>query len=222
MKLELIEPVPSTSEERAIRDVLARWPERLRLHALLDDVFAASSEQAADVDLQRVRRLVAALVNRCGRRTIHPKKNGGPQLGVHPCARGKPSCTVCRYGFPHTCVPRGGERPMRLERGEKDAQWFVRFARNDELCCNYEAHFLLANMANVDWRPCLNLWAVVQYVTKYATKAPKGTRRLHDLLKDAVDEVCTYVPEGKENISKRIHTLTHPEFPAPKSAAPRR
>ena len=55
----------------------------------------------------------------------------------------------------------------------------------------------MANLGNVDWRPCLNLWAVVQYVTKYATKAPKGSRRVHDVLKDAVDEVCQYVPDGQ-------------------------
>ena len=36
-------------------------------------------------------------------------------------------------------------------------------------------------------------------MTKYATKALKGSRRLHDLLKDAVDEVCTYLPEGEGN-----------------------
>jgi hypothetical protein len=52
-------------------------------------------------------------------------------------------------------------------------------------------------MGNVDWRPVLNLWAVVQYVTKYATKAPKGSRRLNEVLKDAVDEVCQYVPESE-------------------------
>ena len=191
------EVAPMTSEERAIRDVPARWPERLRLRALLDDVFGSSSQEAVDIDLQRVRRLVSALVNRTGRHTIHPK--GKPKLGVHPCARGKEPNPFCRYGFPHPCVQRGGERPMRLERGEKEAPWFARFARNDELCCNYEAHVLLANMGNVDWRPCLNLWAVVQYVTKYATKAPKGSRRLHDPLKDSVDEVCTYLPEGEGN-----------------------
>ena len=43
----------------------------------------------------------------------------------------------------------------------------------------------------------MNLYAVVQYVTKYATKAPKGSRKLNDVLKDAVDEVCKYVPEGE-------------------------
>ena len=56
---------------------------------------------------------------------------------------------------------------------------------------------LLANLGNIDWRPVLNLWAVVQYVTKYATKAPKGSRKLQEVLKDAVGEVCTYVPEGE-------------------------
>ena len=76
-------------------------------------------------------------------------------------------------------------------------QWHARFPRNDRLCRSYEAHVLLANMGNIDWRPVLNLWAVVQYVTKYATKAPKGSRKLNEVLKDAVDEVCTYVPEGE-------------------------
>lgn len=56
---------------------------------------------------------------------------------------------------------------------------------------------MLANLGNVDWRPCLNLWAVVQYVSKYATKAPKGSRRVDEMLRDAVDEVCHYVPEGE-------------------------
>ena len=43
----------------------------------------------------------------------------------------------------------------------------------------------------------MNLWAVVEYVTKYAMKAPKGSRRLGEVLKDAVHEVCTHVPENK-------------------------
>ena len=95
------EAAPSTSEERAIRDVPARWPERLRLRALLDDVFGASSEQDAEVDLQRIRRLVAALVHRVGRHTIHSK--GKPKLGVHPCARGKGVLSLLSVWFP-TCL----------------------------------------------------------------------------------------------------------------------
>ena len=63
---------------------------------------------------------------------------------------------------------------MAMEKGALEGQWHARFPRNDRLCCSYEAHVLMANMGNIDWRPVLNLWAVVQYVTKYATKAPKG------------------------------------------------
>ena len=113
--------------------------------------------------MQRVRRLVAALVQHSGRHTMH---GTGPPKRHHPCARGKESCPVCRYGFPHDRFERNGERPMRLVKGEREGQWHARFPRNDQLCCSYEEHVLLANMGNVDWRPCLNLWAVVQYVTK--------------------------------------------------------
>ena len=42
-------------------------------------------------------------------------------------------------------------------------------------------------MGNIDFRPCLNLWAVVEYVTKYATKAPKGSQRLGEVLRVAMD-----------------------------------
>ena len=104
---------------------------------------------------------------------------------------------MCRYGFPHQLLRRGGNAGMNLEKGDREGQWHARFPRNDRLCCSYEAHVLLANLGNVDWRPCLNLWAVVQYVTKYAAKAPKGSRRLNEVLHDAVDEVCRYVPEGE-------------------------
>ena len=163
-----------TSEEQAVRDVSGRLPERVNLRGLLDKVFGADHEPE-EVDVQRVRRLVAALVNRVARHTHHGVDL--PKLGVHPCARGKEGCPVCRYGFPRDRLARGGRRPMIMERGEREGQWHARFPRNDRLCCSYEAHVLLANMGNVDWRPILNLWAVVQYVTKYATKAPKRVQQ---------------------------------------------
>ncbi len=71
-----------------------------------------------------------------------------------------------------------------------DGSWRAKFPRNDPLCCSYEPHLLLGNLGNIDWRPCLKLWAVVEYVTKYATKAPEGSKRLGEVLKDAVQEVC--------------------------------
>ena len=173
--------------------VNAACPERARLRCVLDAVFDV--EDGAPVDLTPVRRLVAALVQSSGRHKLH--KMGPPTLGKHPCARGSPQCPVCRYGFPLDLVGRGGARPMRLDKGDKLGAWFARFPRNDRLCCNYEAHVLLDNLGNIDWRPCMNLWAVCEYVTKYATKAPKGTKRLGDVLHAAVDEVCKYEPDNQ-------------------------
>ena len=139
------------SEQRAVQEVSGRAPERVNLRGLLDNVFRAENEAQADLDVQRVRRLVAALVNRVARHTKHGVQ--APRIGVHACARGKESCPVCRYGFPRTLVARGGPRPMIMERGEREGQWHARFPRNDRLCCSYEAHVLLVNMGNVDWRP---------------------------------------------------------------------
>ena len=34
---------------------------------------------------------------------------------------------------------------------------------------------LLANLGNIDWRALLNLWSVLEYLTKYTTKAGKGS-----------------------------------------------
>ena len=180
--------------------VNAACPERARLRTVLDRVFReeeldAKTGQAKPVDLTPVRRLVAALVESSGRHKLHLRC--APKLGVHAFARGKPECPMCRYGFPLPRVARGGARPMRLDKGEKLGSWFARFPRNDQICNNHEPHLLLANLGNIDWRPCLNLWAVCEYVTKYATKAPEGSKRLADVLSAAVDEVCKYEAEGE-------------------------
>ena len=72
------------AEAKAVREVNAREPDRVNLRGLLDKVFACGDNA---VDVQRVRRLVAALVNRGARHTKHGHQ--APTLGVHACARGK-------------------------------------------------------------------------------------------------------------------------------------
>ena len=86
----------------------------------------------------------------------------------------------------------GKRSPCRLVRGDCMGQWSVRFSRNDGLCCNYEPHLLLCNLGLVDWRPCLNFWAVVEYITKYATKAPSGSKRLGVVVKEVMEELCRH------------------------------
>ncbi len=167
-------------------------PERSRLRPLLDEMFAAA-ERGEAIDLTPLRKLVSALVQTSGRHDVHPA--GAPQFGKHACARGKKECPVCRYGFPHELQSRDGPRPARFVQGDKPGSWFLRMPRNDHLVGSYEPHVLLANLGNVDWRPMLNLWAVVEYVTKYAMKAPKGSRSMGELLREVVKEVCQYAPE---------------------------
>ena len=150
-------------EEVGAHDVIATMvsgdaPERVNLRALLDRAL----EGDGPVDLEPVRRLVAALVRWSGRHDMHGKD---PPSKGHPCARGKEGCYKCRYGFPHDLVPRGDGQSVEIRKGDQPGRWDTRFPRNDALVCGFEPHILLANMGNVDWRPCLNLWAVVEYIT---------------------------------------------------------
>ena len=183
-----------TAEERARAVVSGAAPETVNLRAVLDAVLGPG-RGPRDVDVQPLRRLVASLVQRVARHSSHGVFP--PKFGVHACARGKESCPKCRYGFPRDRLPRAGARGMVMQKGDKEGQWHAQFPRNDRLCCSYEEHVLLANMGNIDWRPILNLWAVTEYVTKYAAKAPKGSRGVKEVLRDAVDKVCEYVPEGE-------------------------
>ena len=164
----------------------------MRLREVLDRVLG-SAEDGQPVDLGPIRSLLGKLVQSSGRHKVHGRE--GPKIGVDPCARGSHKCPYCRYGFPHKVFSRDGPRKVCFEEREQEGSWSLKFPRNDPYCNTYEPHFLLANLGNVDFRPCLNLWAVAEYITKYATKAPKGSRRLGEVLKGAVDEVCKY---GKE------------------------
>ena len=67
--------------------------------------------------------------------------------------------------------------------------------RNDGLINNFEEHLLLANMGNIDWRPLLNLWAVLEYLTKYTAKAGKGSKHLGRLFEDVLDKVAQFEME---------------------------
>ena len=114
-------------------------PERASLREILDGLWGGDAWRP--VDLTPLRKLVAALVQSSGRHTLHGMKVS--VLGKHSCARGKAGHATCRYGFPHEHLPRGGRRGMRLEKGEREGQWFARFPRNDALCCVYEARPVL-------------------------------------------------------------------------------
>ena len=45
------------------------------------------------------------------------------------------------------------------------------------------------------WRPLINLWSVLEYLTKYTAKVGKATKHLGKLFGDVVATVCEYEQE---------------------------
>ena len=62
-------------------------------------------------------------------------------------------------------------------------------ARNDPLLNSFEEHLLLCNMGNIDWRALLNLWAVLEYLTKYTAKAGKGSSTFKKTFADVTQAI---------------------------------
>ena len=54
---------------------------------------------------------------------------------------------------------------------------------------------LLANLGNIDWRALINLWSVLDYLTKYATKPGKGSRKLNVLFEEVLENIDKYEAE---------------------------
>ena len=160
-------------------DGLYRWSERVLLSKVLEETFKSNGDTSdgEQVGVRPLRRLVAALVQCSARHDLHGKDR--LVIGVHVCVRGKPGCANCRFGCPIKVLRlRLGGCDCILVKEDREGWWRLRTPRNDELRCLYEGRVLLANFGNIDWRPCLNLWAVVQYISKYATKAPTGSCRM--------------------------------------------
>ena len=67
--------------------------------------------------------------------------------------------------------------------------------RNDSLLNGFEAHLLLANLGNIDWRPLVNLWSVLTYLTKYTAKSGKSSRHLATLFDNVLSDVFVHEKE---------------------------
>ena len=101
-----------------------------------------------------------------------------PKLGVHACARtSKKNEIYCRYLFPRKLrsFRAGAKRGVIEDDPYRPDLRNLFLERNDGLLNNFEEHLLLGNLGNIDWRPLLNLWAVLEYLTKYTAKAGKGS-----------------------------------------------
>ena len=113
--------------------------------------------------------------------------------------------TYCRYGFPRNLLKiiedilgHVQDDPLR-----KDLRNLL-LERNDTLLNNFEEHLLLMNLGNIDWRALLNLWSVLEYLTKYNAKAGKGSKHLGKLFEDVLSKVYDYEEEdGMHDLWRR-------------------
>ena len=164
------------------------------LGALLERVLADENP-----DLTPLKQVLVALVEDGQRHTMHGHR--APEKGRHPCARQapndpNPTAVVCRYGFPKDLVDvrTATEGAVRLD-PMRPGLYNLLLARNDPLVNSFEAHLLLANLGNIDWRPLINLWSVLEYLTKYTAKSGKSTKQLGTVFEDVLKDVEAYERE---------------------------
>ena len=171
----------------------------INLLALLEEMFA---DDVHEPDLSKLQHLLVALIEN-GQRHDGPKGHGHkpPKMGAHPCAREdtRKKEVYCRYLFPRQLRQFPDEMKGCVTDDPHRADLRNLFlSRNDSLLNNFEDHLLLGNLGNIDWRALLNLWSVLEYLTKYTAKSGKGSQHLGKLFEDVLSKVFQY--EMKDGI----------------------
>ena len=160
-------------------------------------------------DLDPLRKVLLALIQDGQRHAMHG--HGPPIYGVHACARkgskseGK-EYVYCRYLFPKPLLRLNWAKLATVvDDKHRPGLRNLCLARNDSLLNSFEEHLLLANLGNIDWRPLLNLWAVLDYLTKYNAKAGKGSKKLAHVFSEVLDQICTWdTDNGLHDLWRRM------------------
>ena len=149
---------------------------RVCIKSVLDAVFDPELPDDVEPDVQPLKELLLRLIHHGQMHDMHGYDK--PKEGVHACARNSKRTghtqkeAYCRYGFPRHLYPRTDAQKTKLGSLQEDPfRPDVRnlcLRRNNELLNNFEEHMLLANLGNIDWRALVNVWSVLQYLTKYA------------------------------------------------------
>jgi len=190
------------------KDATAVAPHHVDLLTLLDEVFA-SEDTSREPDLSRLRRLLAALIEDGQRHTSHG--HHAPRFGADPCARkkrgagGAEDTVHCRYLFPRPLVVPTDDAPGAIfSDPHRPGLQNLALPRNDTLINSFEEHLLLSNLGNIDWRPLINLWSVLEYLTKYTAKAGKPTKHVGALFEDVVHRIMSFEEEdGAHDLWRR-------------------
>jgi hypothetical protein len=189
-------------------------PQCVNVMQLLSDVLEPVDAQcAAEPDFTELKKLLLAIVEAGQRHDMHGH-NPHPS-SMMQCARQRGSSTYCRYLFPRKVRLPDASRPGEVREDPYRAGLRNLFLeRNDQLLNNFEAHLLLSNVGNIDWRPFINLWSVLEYLTKYTTKAGKGSKALGRVLVEVLDKIFDWETEdGIHDLWRRTIMNTILGFP---------
>ena len=170
-------------------------PQTVNLYDLLERTFATPGEP----DLSELKTVLLALIEDGQRHTWHGHRV--PTWGRDPCARklrrrGEREQVYCRYLFllEHVLATVNHLGHVRVDPYRQNLLNLF-LGRNDSLLNNFEEHLLLMNMGNVDWRLLINLWSVLEYLSKYTAKIGKATHHIGKLFGDVAATVCEFEQE---------------------------
>mgnify|MGYP003324033279 CR=1 FL=1 len=158
-----------------------------------------------NIDMDPLRRLFLALIEDGQRHTMHG--HNPPRIGVHPCSKKGRTSTgkeyiYCRYNFPKPLLVLDWDQLAQVTDDEHRPNLRnLNLPRNDTLINSYEETLLVDNVGNVDFRPLLNLWSVLEYLTKYNTKAGVGSKRIGKILEDVLANVLDWEQEDGLHLS---------------------
>ena len=172
-------------------------PQTVNLYEMLEKIFEQPEEEP---DLQPLRELLLSLIEHGG---LHDRHGQYPPVaGVHQCARFKSQqkkdardC-YCRYLFPRSLFAANDEYPGYVQTDpHRPNLRNLYLERNDAFINNFEAHVLLSNLGNIDWRPLINLWSVLEYLTKYTAKSGKGSLHFGKLFEEIIEQIMVHEEE---------------------------
>jgi hypothetical protein len=181
-------------------------PQTVNLYEVLETIFA---DPAGEPDLQPLREILLSLIEHGGRHDNHGQDR--PIFGKHLCARktprqkGSTPSVYCRYLFPRSCFVATEENPGYVKTDPYRANLRNLYLnRNDAFINNFEAHILLSNLGNIDWRPLINLWSVLEYLTKYTAKSGKSTLHMGQLFEELVEKIMTHeIEDGFQDLWRK-------------------
>ena len=115
------------------------------------------------------------------------------------------NAVYCRYLFPRELFKATEEKKGYVGTDPFRANLRNLFLnRNDVFINNFEAHLLLSNLGNVDWRPLINLWSVLEYLTKYTSKCGKASLHIGKLFDEIIETLMEHeVEDGMHDLWRR-------------------